>query len=79
MDLWGKTVNYVLEMLSLKCLWDIQLGFTGKMHIEVLVGDVTRVVAIVIKNQWRCYKGKLDVPSHRTHRMAIIPGVATAF
>lgn len=50
-------MNYVSEMLNLKCLWDIQLGPTGQMHIELAVGDVTRVVAVVTKNLWRFYKG----------------------
>lgn len=43
-------MNYVSEMLSLKCM-GIQLGSTGQLHIEVSVGDVTRVVAVVTKNQ----------------------------
>lgn len=56
MGLQSKTMNCVSEMLSLKRLWDVQLGSTRQMHIEVAV-DVTRVVAIVTKNQWKCYQG----------------------
>lgn len=43
MGLQAKTMNYVLEMLGLTCLWNIQLG---QMHREVIAGEVTRAVLL---------------------------------
>lgn len=50
MGLQVKTINYVLEMLSLKCLLEIQIGSLGQMYVEVTAGDIIGVVAAVTEN-----------------------------
>lgn len=50
MGLQVKTINYVLVMLSLKCLLEIRLRSSGQMYVELTAGDITRVLAAVTEN-----------------------------